>query len=387
MTATRRIALAWYSYAYLREALPIYPVYAIMIGAHGVDALQLSVLFIVWSGAALVCEVPAGMLADRYSRKWLLVASGAIKGGAFIVWWLVPDFTGYLAGFVIWGASSSLVSGTAESYLYDALAGRGEGDAFARVYGRGMAAASLGIATALASGGFIAERSYDLPLALSLAATWASAIIVVIAFREPARRAGGARVSLTGALTAAVGEIRGNHAIVRIVAMFATLVTAYGVVDEYIGPLFNEKPGFDLGDIGVAYAVIFAARTLGMAYAHRLRIDSLSSVSLTFGLACIGLALAPCVGGVGLVAAVAGYFAGSSAAEVRLQTRLQHEIESRARATVTSFAKMSEYACGTFFYLLIGALANVASFQVALAATALVCAAIAALFVAVNRGL
>ena len=156
MTATRRIALAWYGYGYLREALPIYPVYAIVIGAHGIDAMQLSVLFIIWSGSALAFEVPAGVLADHYSRKWLLVASGAIKGCAFVVWWLVPDFTGYLAGFVIWGASSSLVSGTAESYLYDSLASRGNADAFTRIYGRGMAAASLGIATALASGGYLA---------------------------------------------------------------------------------------------------------------------------------------------------------------------------------------------------------------------------------------
>ena len=169
--------------------------------------------------------------------------------------------------------------------------------------------------------------------------------------------------------------------------MFATLVTAYGVVDEYIGPLFNEKPGFDLGRIGIAYAVIFAARTLGMTYAHRLHIDSLKSVALTFGLACIGLVLTPWIDGIGLVAAVAAYFTASSTAEVRLQTRLQHEIESHARATVTSFAKMCEYACGTFFYLFIGALAGVTSFQLALAATALVCAVIAALFVAVNRGL
>jgi MFS family permease len=387
MTATRRIALAWYGYGYLREAVLIYPVYAIMIGAHGVDALQLSLLFIVWAGSALLFEVPAGMLADRYSRKRLLVLSGAIKGTTFIVWWIAPDFTGYLIGFVIWGAGSSLVSGTAESYLFDALDAHDAADAFARIYGRGMAANSLGIATALASGGYLAESGYGWPLALSIAAPWGSAAVAAIALSEPPRRSRVERPSFRAVLTDAVGEIRGNRAITRIVAMFATLVTAYGVVDEYIGPLFNEKSGFDLGRVGLAYATVFAARTLGMTFAHRLTLDSLRAIAAVFAFACCGLALAPYAEGTALVAAIAAYFTVSSAAEVRLQTRLQHEIAGAARATVTSFAKMSEYACGTFFYLFIGALADVASFQVALAATALLSAAIAAAFAIVNRGL
>jgi MFS family permease len=138
MTAINRIATTWYAYGYLREAVLIYPVYAIMLGEHGIDAMALSTLFIVWAGSALIFELPAGVMADRYSRKWLLVISGAIKGTTFIVWWASPDFTGYLLGFVLWGAGSSLVSGTAEAYVYDSLTAVGAQNSFARVYGRGL---------------------------------------------------------------------------------------------------------------------------------------------------------------------------------------------------------------------------------------------------------
>ena len=78
-------------------------------------------LFVVWSGSALIFEVPSGVLADRYSRKRLLVASGLIKGSVFIVWWFAPNFWGYLVGFIVWGFGSSLVSGTSESFLFDTL--------------------------------------------------------------------------------------------------------------------------------------------------------------------------------------------------------------------------------------------------------------------------
>ncbi len=76
--ATHRGALV--RYGYLRETVLIFPVYAIMMGTNGISPFELSMLFIVWSGSALVFEVPSGVLADRYSRKTLLVISGAVKG-------------------------------------------------------------------------------------------------------------------------------------------------------------------------------------------------------------------------------------------------------------------------------------------------------------------
>ncbi len=99
MTSTRHIAARWYAFGYLREVVLMYPVYAIMMGANGIAPFELSVLFIVWSGSALIFEVPSGVLADRYSRKRLLVASGLIKGSVFVVWWFVPSFWGYLVRF------------------------------------------------------------------------------------------------------------------------------------------------------------------------------------------------------------------------------------------------------------------------------------------------
>ena len=150
MTSTQRVAVTWYVYGYVREVVLIFPVYAIMMGEHGVSPIQLSILFLIWSASALIFEVPSGVLADRYSRKRLLVAAAVIRGSAFVVWWVLPEFAGYLVGFVVWSVGSSLVSGTSESFLYDTLRAQRRVDdgAFARVYGRGMVANSLGVATA-----------------------------------------------------------------------------------------------------------------------------------------------------------------------------------------------------------------------------------------------
>src|SRR5262249_38802882 len=117
---------AWYAAGYLRELVLIYPTYAIMMSEHGVSPLALSALFILWTGTALALDGPTGALGDRYSRKRLLVASNLVKGLAFLPWLVEPSVFGYALGFVLWGAGSSLGSGTLEAFLYDALRARGD---------------------------------------------------------------------------------------------------------------------------------------------------------------------------------------------------------------------------------------------------------------------
>ena len=386
MTPTRRIATTWYAYGYLREVVLIYPVYAIMMGEHGVSPLELSTLFFVWSASALIFEVPSGVLADRYSRKRLLVISGVLKGAAFIPWWFAPDFSGYLTGFVVWSMGSSLVSGTSESFLYDTLRtaphAKGEDRGFARIYGRGMVASSFGVATALAGGGYLAEHGYAWPLALSIAAPWFAALIVAIAFVEPPRGDATRHENVFGTLAAGVAEVRRSRVLLYIVAMFATLVTAYGVIDEYLGPFLNEKPAFTLGAVGLVYAASFTTRTIGMEVAHRLPFRSLRAIANLFAIGTLGLGVTALTNDLWLVVTYGWYFAASSAAEVLLQTRLQHEIDGSARATVTSIAKMAQHGAELLFYLYIGTIAQLWSFQTALAAVAVLTFTLAIVFAA-----
>ena len=39
---------------------------------HGLSGMEISWLFTVWVGTAILLEVPSGVLADRHSRRFLL---------------------------------------------------------------------------------------------------------------------------------------------------------------------------------------------------------------------------------------------------------------------------------------------------------------------------
>ncbi|HEX4687560.1 MAG TPA: MFS transporter, partial [Nocardioides sp.] len=98
--------------------------YALLFADHGVDSGRISLLFIVWSVTSFVCEVPSGAWADTFDRRRLLVLSAAIYGVGFASWMVWQDFAGFALGFVCWGLSSALMSGTFESLVYDELVER-----------------------------------------------------------------------------------------------------------------------------------------------------------------------------------------------------------------------------------------------------------------------
>jgi len=371
---------AWYAAAYLRELVPIYPSYAIMMGERGVAPLELSALFIIWTATALALDVPTGPLADRYSRKRLLVASNVIKGLAFVPWLALPTFFGFALGFVLWGIGSSIGSGTLEAFLYDALRARGDEDAFAKVYGRGIAANSFGVATALLVGGALAQHGYVIPLVLSTLAPCAAALVYAFAFDEPSREPAQAHRRYGETLRAGLGVVRGDRTVAYLVAVFGGLVSIYGTLEEYIGPYLKEKPSFDLTTVGIVYAAAFASRSLGVAFAHRLPGTSARGIVALFAASALPLA-ATTAGGVIWVGGVfALYFALSAAGEILVQARLQAQIDGATRATVTSVARMAQSIGGVALYALVGAIAQARDWHAAVLATAVATAVLAIAF-------
>src|SRR3712207_2529409 len=106
-----RLAVAW---AALSELVPYYPLYALLFLDTGLSDAQISLLFAVWSVTAFATEVPAGALADRWSRRGVLVLGGVLEAAGFVVWTAARSFWAFLAGLVGWGVAGPPWSGAAE---------------------------------------------------------------------------------------------------------------------------------------------------------------------------------------------------------------------------------------------------------------------------------
>ena len=330
----------------LSELVPLYPLYALLFLDTGLSATGISLLFACWSVTALVTEVPAGALADRWSRRGALVLGGVLEAVAFAVWTLAPGLWGFAAGFVVWGVAGALVSGTVEALVYDGLAEVGAEAAFARV-NSAMTSAELlvQVPTAAAAGVLYALGGYPL-------VGWASAAVCLVwaglalRFPEPPREPDGD--SLLGTLRRGVTEAVRVPAL-RLAVLAVALVGGLDAVEEYFPVLAGER-GVPTVAVPAAVLGITLAGALGAALggrADRLPDRTLPVLLLLAGVLLGAVAVVP---GPAALAVVAVSYALYLAVLVVAEARLQERIDSSRRATVTSVAGLGVELAGLLVF-------------------------------------
>ncbi|MGE3289257.1 MAG: MFS transporter [Pseudonocardia sp.] len=352
--------MAW---AFLADALPLYPLYALLFLDTGLSVAQVSALFAIWSGVGFVAEIPTGALADRFSRRASLAVAGVVQAAGFAVWMTLPGFAGFAVGFVLWGLGGTLVSGAFEALVYDGLADVGAEQHYATVNGWASAAGMLGQLPAAAAatvlytvGGYAAAGWVSVALCLGAA-------VLATRFPEPPRAPDdeSAGPGYLATLRAGVSEAATSPG-VRAAAVAVALLTGLDALEEYFGIL--------AGQWGVPTALVpLATVAIPLAGAAGAALGGLANRLPTAVLAAVLAGGMVLLGGAGIVAHPAGLVALTAfygvyrAAVVVADTRLQQRVACRARATVTSVASLgTEIAClGVYGIWALGGLLPVAA--------------------------
>jgi MFS family permease len=320
-------------------------VYPVLFALHGLSIADISTLYVLWSATSLLLQVPAGALADRMSRRTLLVVAGLVRAVGYALWTLTPTFAGFAAGFVLWGIAGALNSGTFEALVYDELALAGTADAYGRLTGRaGTVKLVVSAAVTALAIPLLRIGGFGLVGAVSVASCVAWALVALTLPERPRQRQGCPAAGGTGlgeylaTLRAGVTEAARRPTVRRLLVL-AALLPALTAIDEYV-PL------------------------LGRAYHLPSSLVPLFLLGLTFAAAigtwCAGrwwsarpgrVAAALAVGAVALLASGAGDrvigYAGVAVGFglvqygiVATDVRLQYAIAGPARATVTSVAEV-----------------------------------------------
>jgi MFS family permease len=335
-----------------RDLVPLYAVYALLFADHGVGSAQISLLFVIWSVTSFVCEVPSGAWADTVDRRRLLVLSAAIYAGGFASWTLWPTFAGFACGFVCWGLSSALMSGTFESLVYDELVQRGEAERYPGLIGWASSTAMLAnLVATLAAAWLLELGGYRLVGWASVALACVQAVLaatlpVSLAARRPHSHGAGLALTERAAagylsmLRAGVEESR-RHPRVRRVLLLAAAMVGLTAYDEYF-PLVARGHGVHTASIPLLVAVVVAGQAAGTALTGRVARSSGRVVGAVLGtgavLVSVGALVTPYAGFVGIAV---GYGMLNNAMLVG-ETRLQDAIRGPARATVTSVLGLLE---------------------------------------------
>ncbi|MBA2394972.1 MAG: MFS transporter [Ktedonobacteraceae bacterium] len=117
------------------------------------NPLQLVLVGTMLEIAAFLSQVPTGVLADVFSRRWSIIIGIFLTGAGFVLEGSIPQFGAILLSQLGWGIGSSFISGAEEAWIADEVGEDNVGRAYMRGSQIGQVGALIGavISVALAS--------------------------------------------------------------------------------------------------------------------------------------------------------------------------------------------------------------------------------------------
>jgi MFS family permease len=334
-----------YLLAFVDEFVPFAVLFTLWFADNGITVAQLSLVFVLWAAAALVLEVPSGMVADRVDRRRLIAAAFLLRGIGIAVWLVVPTLTGLLIGASLWAIHEAAASGAWEALIHDELealdAERQYGVVIARVgqFGNvGIAIAALvstpllGLGVDLEALGWITAAMHVLSIGLVLSLPDVRWVVARSRAAEQAddQAAAGMRKTLRIVLR--------DRAVAIPIAVGAVVVGA-AILDEYV-PLLARNRGLDDTFVPLVFLTVWMGLLIGGELAARLPTigaRSLAGFVATGGVAALlGLVTDP----VWTLPLLGVAYAAIEATWVVSDARLQANVPTHVRATVSSVRGM-----------------------------------------------
>jgi MFS family permease len=136
----------------------------------------------------LVLEIPTGVIADKFGRKYSVTLGSFIICISFFIYGTLPDFTVFLVAEFLAAFGIALISGAGEALLYDSLKEEKKDTAFKNVFGRSFSIGQIASMISASIGGFIAIK-YGLNFPMILTAIPALlASLIIITVKEPLKK-------------------------------------------------------------------------------------------------------------------------------------------------------------------------------------------------------
>lgn len=258
-----------------------YPIEKLFLQDLGAGPFGISINAVIFLLTVIIFDVPSGVLADRWKRKYVLLLAfvcfiiACIMGGFSHTWVQYLPMNIFLGGFVV------LTSGTFQAIMYDSLRDSGHEKEYDKHQGRAYALFLGGLGLSSLAGGYLADW-WGLPSTyLITAVVMLSAIVVASGLGEPKSHKPVADRKLKIHVSVSVKRIFGS----RVLMQLALLITAAGILrgtyNEYSGLLFIAL-GMTAVPMGYAGAAKWLVSSLGQIVAPRIGRRALKLTPLLF---------------------------------------------------------------------------------------------------------
>jgi DHA3 family tetracycline resistance protein-like MFS transporter len=217
-------------------------VYQVQV-AH-LDPFRLLLVGSVLELTCLVFQVPTGLFADAFSRRWAVSVGVALTGAGFVLEGSIPRFASILAAQVVWGIGATLSSGADDAWITDEVAEERAGPLFLRGSQVGAATGLIGIFVGVG----MASIRLNLPIVIGGALLVMLGFYLFFAMSEAGYGAvrsepKGSLASMAAGSRASISSLRGRPLIVTILAITVVL----GLSSEGVDRLYQVHFLRDIG--------------------------------------------------------------------------------------------------------------------------------------------
>ena len=243
----------FFAYRFLSTAYLFVPVLVLFFQQRGLDFTQIALLNSVYALTAIVCEVPTGVLADRFGRRRAMIAGALLMALGCLVNYRGQTFWVFALGEGLLALGLTLSSGADSAYLYDLLRDAGRADRYRALEGRATAAKLVGGALALLLGGLVARHHLADTYVVSSVICVAAAFMAMLLRERVMSIPHGGRVAFWSAVRSA-GRIVLLRAPLRSAVLFSVVAFTLLRMGLYLQPTWLSAAGLDVAWIGAALA-------------------------------------------------------------------------------------------------------------------------------------
>lgn len=200
----------------------------------GFTDATIGVMVACYSAVMLIIETPSGILADRWSRKGVLVLASTALAISAVIGGLSDSVAVYIVSTLFWGIFYALYSGTYDSIVYDTvLEETNDSKLFERFYGKVKIADSSALVLSALLGGAIASilsprATYFLSIPFALLA-----IFALIKFKEPQLHKSEIAVPVKEHVRTTFKAVARNREIALIIAVMTLLTLLSETIFEF----------------------------------------------------------------------------------------------------------------------------------------------------------
>jgi MFS family permease len=258
-----------------------YPIEKLFLQDIHINTVGISINAIIFLIIQIVFDIPSGVLADKWNRKYvLLLAMIALTFGS-LVGGVSNGLPEYLLATVLVGGFVVLTSGTFQAVMYDSLRDQDKQSEYDKHQGRAYALFLAGLSLSSFLGGYMADMFDYRATYFATAAVMTIAALITLTLKEPRAHKAVTDKKLLEHVRFSIRQIKTSQLLMQLTLLITAANILRGSQNEYAGLFFIA---LGLGAIPIGYATAFKWLTsaVGQLIAPKIGRSALRLVPIFF---------------------------------------------------------------------------------------------------------